>query len=505
MKVQLFIPKYTIPPSVFPPYGALYIASALLSNGYEVRIDDCHRENLNVEQLIKRVNEFVPDVVGFSATVATSYKFVKMASFLLKEHFPDMTLIVGGALTSAAEIVLKNTKIDIAVIGEGDDTIIELMKTIEKRADFKDIDGIAYKVKDEIIYTTPRKQIQNIDVLKYPAFELLNMDNYMEDIYGYIKRFPMYIDLDKRFYEPNKRTKFLRLMLSRGCISQCSFCYRQMRGLRHFSFDYMFDYIEHLMDRFKIRQFSFGDECFSSNKKWTKKFIEELGKRKLDIMFQILGMRVDTVDKDTLIALKELGCWCIEYGFESGSQKMLNIMDKHATVQDNINAAKWTKEAGIFTSPAFVIGMPGETKETIHESIRFLKEIDFNFFQYTFAFPVPGTPLYNYSKLKGYITDEDKYLDDVYTANPNNFIETPSFINFTDETKENMMLWPILMKKEIDNNLHKVSLSYRLWVYKNYIKTMGIKNFFLSKLKRKVKENLIAIKTKFFNNILKNK
>jgi radical SAM superfamily enzyme YgiQ (UPF0313 family) len=461
MKFQIIIPQYTGYSYYHPPYGAMYIARSLMDEGHEVRIevgDDW--KSFDFEELHKRIEGFSPVAIGFSAVVSTSYKYVKAASKYIKQHFPDIKIIVGGGLTAAADLVLKNTYVDIAVLGEGEITIKHLVDKIEKKADYSDVNGIAYREGDRILYTAPRSPIAKLDTLGYPAFDLVDIDKYLINANDFVRGLPFYRDWDKRFYEPHRNTRVLRIPTGRGCTSKCSFCYRHMSGIRHFSFDYLFDYIEFLMDKFDTNQFSFGDECFSSSKRWSWKFIEAFKKRNIDIMFQIFGMRVDTVDREILHAFKEIGCWMIEYGFESGSQKILNIIEKRVTVQDNINVALWTKEAGIYTSPAFVLGMPGETTETINETIDFLKKINYEFFQCTYAFPVPGTPLYDYAILKGYIVDEDKYLEEICDFTPNNFIETKAFINFTSEDKATMATWPKEMSKAVRKYNSKGLISY---------------------------------------------
>ncbi len=491
MKFQIIVPQYKGFSYFHPPYGAMYIARSLMDEGHEVRIevgDDW--KGFDFEELHKRIEEFSPDAIGFNATVSTCYLYVKVASKYIKQHFPDIKVIVGGGLTAAADVVLKNTYVDIAVLGEGDITIKHLVDKIGKKTSYADVNGIAYREGDRILYTAPRSPIAKLDTLGYPAFDLVDIDKYLTNALDFIKGFPTYREWDKRFYEPHRNTKILRIPTSRGCTSKCSFCYRHMSGIRHFSFDYLFDYIEFLMGKFDTNQFSFGDECFSSSKRWSWKFIEAFKERNIDIMFQIFGMRVDTVDREILQALKEIGCWMIEYGFESGSQKMLNVIDKRVSIQDNINVALWTKEAGIYTSPAFVLGMPGETTETINETIEFIKKIRYDYYQCTYAFPVPGTPLYDYARLKGYIVDEDKYLEEIYDFTPNNFIESRVFINFTSEDKATMATWPKEMTKAIKKYNSKGLIQYYFLKLKsayNRVSQIGLLGYCNDYMKRKVK------------------
>lgn len=480
MKFQIIVPPSLLTEGnihAHPPYGAMYIASSLMEDGHEVRIENGDVEIFDYAQLCERIKRFSPDVIGFSAPVSTCYKYVKDASGFIKEQFPDLKIILGGGLSAAAETVLNHTRVDIIVVGEGDITVKELVTRIEKNESYHGIGGLVFRDGEHIVKTQKQKPIINLDILKYPAFDLVDMDKYLIDVEDFVTGFPHYKNPDKRLFEPHRSKKMLRIPISRGCINACSFCYRHMRGLRHFSFKYIFDYIEYLMEKFGINIFSFGDECFAPNKAWNWKFLEELEKRNLDIMFQILGTRVETVDLDILRAYKKAGCFMIEYGFESGSQKMLDIMEKRTTARLNIEVAKWTKEAGLFTMPAFVLGMPGETTETINETINLLKEIDYGngWYQYTYAFPMPGSPLYDYAKVSGLITDDDKYLESVFNVKTTDYIYTKTFINFTSEPFEVVMGWPKLIDDALLKHFGQNKLIYFIRRYSKALRSSARK------------------------------
>jgi len=474
MRFQIIVPPSLSTEGIIhnhPPYGAMYIASSLLEEGHEVCIENGDIERFDYAQLCDRIKKFSPDILGFSTPVFTYYKYVKEASISIKNEFPNLKIVLGGGLSAAAESVLNNTKVDIIVAGEGDITIKELATRIERKEPYHDINGIVFKEGENIIKTQKRMPIINLDTLKYPAFDLVDMEKYLIDVKDFVTTFPSYKNPDKRLFESHRSKKMLRFPISRGCINACSFCYRHMRGLRHFSFKYTFDYIEYLMEKFGINIFSFGDECFAPNKEWNWKFLEELEKRKLNIMFQILGTKVETVDSDILRAYKKAGCFMIEYGFESGSQKILDIMEKRTTAGLNVEVAKWTKEAGLFTMPAFVLGMPGETTETIRETINLLKEINYGsgWYQYTYAFPVPGTPLYDFAKVAGLITNDDEYLESIYNVKTTDYIYTKTFINFTSEPFDVVIGWP----KLIDDALLKYySQNKVIYFLKRYSKAM---------------------------------
>jgi radical SAM superfamily enzyme YgiQ (UPF0313 family) len=506
----IIIPPARTSYTVYPPYGAMYIASALRQKGYNCAILNVDVERMNNHEIIKRIREINPKHIGFSGIVATSYKYIKDLSNQIRHAFPEKIQILGGGLSSAPEPVLKHTSIDIVVQGEGDVTIVELMDCLENKINLSNVKGVVFKEGASNVYAGKREIIKRLDSLPYPAFDLVDMEKYLPNGIEFIHSFTTKVD--KRIYDPKRKRKMITIPTSRGCFGECSFCFRAYKGLRVHSIKYVFDFIEYCIERFNVGFFTFGDECFAPNKKRNWDFIEEYKRRKLDIIFRILGMRVDTIDKDILEAYKEIGCWMIEYGFESGSQKMLNIIDKKVSVEQNRQVAIWTNEAGIYTSPTLVLGMPGETRETVNESIDFIKSLNFGFRQYqmTYALPIPGSPLYDFSKLIGIIRDEDGYLSslDGDMGLAGNF-----HINLTDEPDEIVAQWMAKIANEIDHHylfsryknnwlakivlpLYKAYIAYKkneLWiVIKN-----KIKKIIRSKFKVKEKDGLHVLSVHF--------
>ena len=445
----IIIPPLGVKNTVYPPYGAMYIASALMQKGYKPKILDADAQRITNKEIIREVKRDNPRYIGFSGIIATSYKYIKELSMELRRALPDRIQILGGGLASAAEPVLKNTSIDVIVSGEGDATIVELLDCLEKKNNLAGVSGIYYRKDRSSVYTGKRPLIGNLDTLPYPAFDLIDMDKYLPDGRKFIRFFTTKFN-DKRLYERRRKRRMVTIPTSRGCFNECSFCFRAYPGLRVHSVNYVFDFIEYCIEKFNAGFFTFGDECFAPNKARNWEFINEFKKRDLNIIFRILGMRVDTVDPDILRAYKEIGCWMIEYGFESGSQKMLNIINKGVTVKQNKNAAAWTKEAGICTSPAFVLGMPGETNETVQETVTFLNSLNFDFklYQWKYAIPIPGSRLYDFSKITGIIENEDEYLSSLAGEAADGAFS----LNLTDEADEIVAGWAEKLKNAQDRH-----------------------------------------------------
>jgi radical SAM superfamily enzyme YgiQ (UPF0313 family) len=418
--------------------------------------------------VLDRVRNFSPDIIGFSGIVSTAYKYIKDMGRIIKENLPLVKIIVGGSISAASDTILQNTVVDIVVKGEGEITVKELVSVLENSGDLNSVKGIAFRdTANEIITTIPREQIKNLDELPYPPYDMLDMKYYLIDTFEYIEHFTKngYEEVDQRFYEPHRKGKKLMVIHTvRGCTHRCTFCQRHMKGIRLHSLDYLFNYVEFLMNKYNVGFFSFGAELFFPSKKYYWEFIEGIKKRRLDILFYITGARVNTVDKDILCALKETGCWMIEYGFESGSQKMLDIMEKGTTVEQNIQVACWTKDAGLFTVPSIILGMPGETVGTIRESINFLKKIDAGWHQFMVNYPLalPGSPLYDYAKVMGYITDDDKYLESVSNINASMLVirgeKRDCFINYTEEPDNVVKNWQNLLTTEMEMHYIKTRM-----------------------------------------------
>ncbi len=495
----IVIPPAGIKNAIYPPYGAMYVAAALKKIGFSTKILNVDTERITNKEAIERIRGIDPKYIGFSGIVAPSYRYIKELSIQLKREFPDKIQILGGGLASAVKPLFENTPIDIVVLGEADLTVADLFKCLESKGDLNNIAGICFRNGTSYTQTAKGRLVTNLDSLPYPEFGLIDMDRYLPDGKEFIHRFTTKLK-DKRIYDPNRKKKMLTIPTSRGCFAQCSFCFRAYPGIRVNSIKYVFDFIEYCLNKFDVGFLTLGDECFAPSKARNWEFVEEYKRRKSNFVFRVLGMRVDTVDKEILRAFKEIGCWMIEYGFESGSQKMLNIMDKRVSVEQNRQVALWTEEAGIYTSPTLVLGMPGETQETIRESIDFIKFLNFGFkqYQWTYALPIPGAPLYDFIKLTGAIKDEDEYLVslDGPVAGAGVF-----HVNMTDEPDEIVAGWADRVRDEVDADYFKKRYKFGF-----IAKIMDI--FEKIKLHNKRKDLLLVIKAKIkstFSSYMKSK
>jgi len=485
----MVVPQCREDTTSYPPYGALYIASWLIQNGYDAEIYNMDSNRYTVSQLIEKIHEYKPDVVGLSGIVSTSYKYIKDMALAIKNDKPDITVILGGQLSRAADVVLNNTSVDYVVIGEGEVIMLSLLAHLKGKHSIDEVKGIAYRKNGEIVHTPPGDQIRDMDSLGQPFWEMIEMDRYLQHP---LERWGDFINSGAQFSKHftdnlDDDVKAFTIMTGRGCTDWCTFCTRNIKGLRKHSQEFVLDMIEHLQKTYNVQYFCFGDESFISNKKWVYEFIDQMKARNLNIVFYILGARVDTVDYDLLKALKGAGCFMIEYGFEHGSQRMLDMMEKRSIVAENYKVYNWTRELGMHTVPSNVINMPGETQESINESIAFLqslKGLQPNSFFVNYAQAHPGTPLFDYALKTGLISDADDYLEklsDLEIADWHVAVKKGIFLNFSGRPLDEVQSWQSQMYKKVNGQagikgLFRVTL-FRIRRHTGLIFWLGLINY----------------------------
>lgn len=380
----------------FSPLGLFYIASVLRKNGFETRIYDAnlskknvliikrtdpsdllatYRKNLsdsnfyiwkNIKKIIKK---FYPDIIGISMPTCSYNSALKVAE-IAKNVNENITVIVGGPHpTALPKEVITEPHIDVAIRGEGEHTMLELLKNKNK---LKKINGITYKRKNRVFHNPSCKLQKNLDLLPFPAKDLLiNRKDASPIIMGMI-------------------------MGSRGCPYRCNFCGSHMmwgRRIRFRSPQNVIDEIEYVRNVFGIRSFTFADDTFTFNKKWCIEICKLIRKRKLDITW-VCNTRLDTLDEEILREMRLAGSDKISVGVESGSQEILNAMGRNITLEEMKKGIKKIRKFEFLLHITAMVGYPGETNKTINATKKFIKKINPDTFFIFIATPYPGTKLY---------------------------------------------------------------------------------------------------------------
>lgn len=389
-----------------PPLGLAYLAAVLEKNSFrDIRIIDMKAEEIGFKEIRKEILKFGPKILGItSATgqISSTVKIIKIA----KEINPATLCVIGGPHPSALpEKTLKETNADVCVFGEGEMVFPELAKAVIKGKEFNAIKGIIFKKRGLVKKNPPRPLIQDISSLPFPARHLL---------------------LTPEEYTRDSKTALTKIetvmMTSRGCPYRCAFCDKSVFGrtVRVREAKDVVDEIELLVKKYHVQSLRFFDDLFTVIPERVKEICDEIKKRHLKIQW-ICEARVDSVNPEMLAFMKEAGCREIHYGIESGNQKILDLQQKDITLEQVRKAIQWTNEAGIESRGYFIIGLPGDTKETILETIKFGKSLNLTDAGIFFYSPYPGNFMRKY-KLEDYGKILAKSWDD-YTA-----FEKPVFI-----------------------------------------------------------------------------
>lgn len=399
MQVTLINPQLkTWSPNIYSPMGIAYIAARLEQDGHEVKIIDMNSHKISDRKLVKMA--YKSDVIGIGGMI-TEYNEIVRLALLIKSEIP-CTLILGGALaTTHSKELFEETPADYIVIGEGERTTSELLEVLDNPSlGITSVKGIAYRSlrKDRIeykgiYYTEPREPIQNLDLLEFPARHLLDMSKYTTHHF-------------KTFGIKVPDIKSTTMITSRGCPYSCTYCFQQMWGKKWIgrSAQDIYNEIVELMDNYGMRGFVFNDDTFPLDKQRVMDFCDLLIKNRLDIYWYCNG-RVNLMDEEMISAMAASGCKGIAYGIETGNPQMLKAIKKGITIDQVEKICRLTKKYGIHVTGYFMIGLLGDTRETIQETIDLAERLDLNFYGFNMASPIMGTEMYAQAVSQGLIND----------------------------------------------------------------------------------------------------
>lgn len=441
-------------PTDYPPLGCLSIIKALEKSGFNNTVFyniDFLRPTFS--EAIAQIVKEKPDILGISAVVSTAYEYTKKLSLEIKRLLPETTIILGGNLGASAEILLVKTGVDYICTGEGERTMVDFARcwmTAKEKNDYSNVKGLAYLDENKSMVATPfADRIPEDDVYDID-WSILEEQGQLDYFMPRIKDAPLTnsYDSEPRLLESNRLNKrLLTLPASKGCVARCTFCHRWDAGIRYIPVPVLMERIDFCIKQYNIGFINFADENFGTDRKWLAHFTEEIKKR--DLLWRVGGMRVNTVTAESIKKMKEAGCISILYGMESGSQKILDVMEKVTKVEQNYNTLKWMAENNLPTIVQLIIGMPGEDSTTIEETSDFVSyfvQLSRNnspsSLSINFAQALPGTPLYETGRCQGVIgqtlDDEERYLMMISGRDAR---DGETYINLTDYPKLVLEKW----------------------------------------------------------------
>lgn len=382
--------KYKFMGVIAPPLGIAYMAGVLQENNIDVEILDASAEDMDFKDVEKELLKRKPDLVALTALTPTIGRALETAQ-VVKETLPDSIVVMGGYHPTFNFIeTLEDENVDIVIRGEGEYIMLNLVQALENQSSLHDVKGIVFEDKNskEIVVNPKAPLIQDLDELPFPALNLLPMKKYR------------LLDMD---------THMTTMITTRGCPMQCSFCSSAaMHGkkIRERSVENIVDEIEYLNTNYDIDTIAFMDDTFTLKKRKVMAICDEILKRNIEIMWGCTS-RVDTLDEKLLKKMKEAGCITIFIGVESADQQQLDNMCKNTTIAKIENAFKIAHKLKIRTIASVALGMPGDTKEIMNKTVKFVHKLKPNYAIYSLATPYPGTRFYKEAFEKNLIKIKD--------------------------------------------------------------------------------------------------
>jgi len=367
---------------VLPPLGLAYIASALEEVGHQVDLIDAIALCLSKEEVSERIEQFDPELVGITAMTPTFHGALEAAKIAKKNN--RKTLIGGVHMSIYAEETLSYEEVDFGVVGEGEETIVELCSALEEGQDYSSIEGLCYKLDDGAIKVSGPRIVMDLTKLPMPSYHLLPMEKY-SSIIG--------------------MTPVSTMMGSRGCPYQCGFCFKTPsdKKYRTRSVENIVDEIEFLIENYKIKEVMFYDDIMP--RAYARDLSNEIIKRDVKIKWQT-PQRVNLVNPELLKLMAKAGCHILRFGVEQGDPDMMQLVEKRTTIDQVHKSFQQANDAGIKTFAYFIIGYLGETEQTMQATIDLAKDLNPTYVMFTKAVPLPDTPLMTQSVFKGLVDPE---------------------------------------------------------------------------------------------------
>ncbi|MCX6796615.1 MAG: radical SAM protein, partial [Candidatus Falkowbacteria bacterium] len=389
---------------IWPQTSLAYLA-AMVREKYSVGLIDCIAEEMDWVSFKDYLLQRKPRYIAFN--IISSIITNDIYTAYLAKTIGAITIGLGPHVTELPMETLKRyPPLDLIIRNEAEATILELIDCCEHSGDLSQVRGVAWrKGLNEFQVNPDRPFIEDLDVLPIPAHDLLPIKKYRLPIVG---------------------NNFTFILTGRGCPFQCSFC-RQMimwkYNVRLRSAESIFQEMEYLSKKLGVNNYLFHSDTFTINRNIVIELCKKIVNAKLPIRWMCNG-RVDTIDEEMLQWMKKAGCYMIAYGLESGSQKILDAVEKGFNISQSVEAVKLTKKNGIKVWGYFVIGLPGENKETINETIKFSKSLPLDYVNFSIGTPYPGTRFYNQAKENRWLkSDNCEDFDQNYSA----IVDYPNF------------------------------------------------------------------------------
>ena len=416
MKILLIMPK------IFPkeeidynytfPLGICYISAVIKKAGYNVKcLNLNHYEG--IEKTLREELKNNYDIVA-TGSIWMGFIVIKAIVAITRMYSPKSKIIIGGTLISSKpELVMYELKPDFGVIGEGEETIIELIRCIEKKENVEGVKGICFINDNTLFITETREGVKDIDSLSYPDLDGFEFEKYLDEMYT------------NQMYQNNilDYPRTYSILTARGCTFHCTFCYHQESSCRERSINVVIKELKWAKEKYKINIVNILDDTFGMKEERIMEFCNKIKPLNLNWTCQMI---VSSIDNELLLLkMKECGCYLISYGFESYSKDILKSMKKSITPEQIDYAIRTTMKVGIGIQGNFIFGDIKETKETAQITLDYWKRKCKGQVKLGFIQPYAGSNIYGWSIAKGVIKDEVRYMSkEIWNENFFNITES---------------------------------------------------------------------------------
>jgi anaerobic magnesium-protoporphyrin IX monomethyl ester cyclase len=381
MKIALIQPGgrmvYSVSPE--PPLGLAYLAASLLEFKNDLEIEIIDGLILEYETYIKKILEIKADIVGVTSTTCHLKEALRIPG-LVKEKRAEF-IIGGPGVMNTPSSKFYNHGYSIICYGEGEKTIVDIVKAFENELSLRDVDGISFLLDNKEIKTQPRKLIESLDDIPFPARNLLDMEKYLS------------------IWKEKMGIALTQMISSRGCQFSCRFCDRSVYGrkIRFASPKKIIEEMKELYDKYNAETIFFEEDTFTFSKERVLRLCESFEKE-LPGKTWGANARIGTVDYEMLSKMKRAGCTNLLIGVESGSQRILDFLGKGITVEQIRKTFDWINEIGINGGIFLILGVPGEKQEDIDMTKELIAEIKPFLINISFLTPLPGTEIFEMTK-----------------------------------------------------------------------------------------------------------
>ncbi|MBI2830667.1 MAG: radical SAM protein [Chloroflexi bacterium] len=382
------------------PIWLAYAAGALEQDKHDVRLVDAPAWGWDRETVLEDARKFSPDLAIIDTIFGSLTNDITVAELLKKNISNLRTILVGPPASQFAERMLQNGGVDLVARLEYDSTVKEVARALEEGRDFKDIKGLSYKRDGKTVHNPNREFMTSEELDKLP---------FVSEVYKRHLRI-------KDYFLSHSLYPMAQLFTGRGCPFQCTFCSwpetlmgRRYRARSVENVIAEFEYIRAELP--EVKEVFIEDDTFTADKNRVKEFCRQMKARRLNLPWACDARA--NLDYETMREMKDAGCRLLDVGYESGSDAILKNVKKGITTDQMRKFARDARRAGLMIMADFVIGLPGETKETAEKTIRFASELKPNVLQYESPIPIPGTEYYRWAKENGFllVDDLEKSLD----------------------------------------------------------------------------------------------